>query len=186
MDSRAAAAEKPTAQDPLPAKPEQPVEAEKPELGPPAPPDPETPELPEPEPEADPLTEAAAAGRIVVIGDSDFVRDDLLRGDYRQMGGPMSINGTQFFAHLIDWLSQDRDLVALQSRIPVDRKLQLVEAKLDQQEDPRDAEKRLRSKTTGLVALNVMLPCLALLVLGLSVFGWRRGQKRRFLQSTGN
>ena len=80
----------------------------------------------------------------------------------------------------------DRDLVALQSRIPVDRKLQLVEAKLDQQEDPRDAEKRLRSKTTGLVALNVMLPCLALLVLGLSVFGWRRGEKRRFLQSTGN
>ncbi|MEC7584858.1 MAG: Gldg family protein [Planctomycetota bacterium] len=175
----AAAAEKP-GQDPVPEKPE------KPELGPPTPPEAETPEAPEPEPEADQLTEATAAGRIVAIGDSDFIRDDLLRGDYRQLGGPMSLNGLQFFAQLLDWISQDDDLVALQSRIPVDRKLQLVDAVSDKPEDPRDAEKRLRTKTRGLVLLNVLVPGLMLLVLGLSVFVSRRSQKRSFLQSTDN
>ena len=179
-DDPAAAAAKP-GQDPVSEKPEQP------ELGPPAPPDaPETPEVPEPEAEADQLTEATAAGRIVAIGDSDFIRDDMLRGDYRQMGGPVSLMGLQFFAQLVDWLSQDNDLVALQSRIPVDRKLQLVDTVSDKPEDPRDAEQRLSRKTKLLVAFNVLVPCLALLVLGLSVFVSRRAQKRSFLQSMDN
>ncbi|MEC7583560.1 MAG: Gldg family protein [Planctomycetota bacterium] len=178
-DDPAAAAEKP-GQDPVSEKPEQP------EMGPPAPPEAEASEVPEPDPEAAQLTEATAAGRIVAIADSDFIRDDLLRGDYRQLGGPVSLNGLQFFAQLLDWISQDDDLVALQSRIPVDRKLQLVDVVADQPEDPRDAELYLLGKTAVLVFLNATVPCVLLLVLGLSVFVSRRAQKRSFLQSTDN
>src|SRR5690606_33711542 len=48
------------------------------------------------------------AGRIVVIGDSDFVRDDLVRGEYQQAGGPVSgTSGAPFFSYLLDWLAED-------------------------------------------------------------------------------
>jgi ABC-type uncharacterized transport system involved in gliding motility auxiliary subunit len=135
---------------------------------------------PTPEPRLD---AAAAAGRFIVIGDSDFLRDDLVAGTYQQLGGPVSFHGRLFFQLLCDWLSQDSDLVALHTRVPVDRKLDLVKESMDKAPDPRDAEKQLRRKTNALVWLNVVVPCALLLVLGGAVFVSRRAQKRSFLQS---
>lgn len=136
--------------------------------------------------EPEQLTSARAPGRIVVVGDSDFVRDDFVRRDYLQLGGPVSVYGGNFFLLLVDWLSQDSDLVALQSRGPIDRKLELVKAQLDRAEDPRDVERRLEQKRTSLVWLNIVLPCFLLLSAGLLVWVVRNAQKRQFLESIGN
>ena len=88
-----------------------------------------------------------------------------------------------FFAQMLDWLSDDRDLVDLQSRAPTDRTLALVAASSKTNEDPRDAEQALRSKTRLLVGFNVIMPCVLLLVFGLLVWRFRRNQKRAFLAS---
>ncbi len=116
-------------------------------VGPPAPKEPDAAEVPAAAPEAAPLAKGERAGRIVMIGDSDFVRDDLVRGDYRQAGGPWSGLGPVFFAQLLDWLAEDRDLLELQSRVPVDRKLAFVDPQTVPGGDPRLAEQTLRAKT---------------------------------------
>jgi ABC-type uncharacterized transport system involved in gliding motility auxiliary subunit len=133
----------------------------------------------------DPMaTQASSPGRIVVVGDATFLRDDLINGDYGRIGGPSSgAMAMPFFAQMLDWLSDDRDLVELQSRVPADRTLTLVEPSADSQEDARDAEQALRSKTNSLVVVNVALPCVLLLVFGLIVWRIRRNQKHAFLAS---
>jgi len=129
-------------------------------------------------------SQSASKGRIVVVGDATFLRDDVLGGDYTRMGGPDSgATAMPFFAQMLDWLSDDRDLVDLQSRVPADRTLALVEVSSKTNEDARDTEQALRSKTTRLVALNVLIPSLLLLTFGLLVWRIRRNQKRAFLAS---
>ncbi len=162
-------------------------QAKEPEVGPP---------LPKPDASADALAKAPAdpemlqqvAGnaRIVAFADSDFVRDDFTRGLYRQQGGPNSIFGAAFFPMLLDWLSQDSDLVALQSRLPKDRKISLLGDQLIDTGDRRDAEKQLRTTRSSLVVANVAGPCAVMLALGLFVLFSRRAQKRRFLEAIGN
>ncbi len=120
-------------------------------------------------------------GRIVVVGDATFLRDDLVSGSVQQQGGPVSVYGMAFFAQMLDWLSEDRDLIALQSRVPTDRTLSLVEDRVDAKKDPRGAEQSLRSKTRALVAWNVALPSLLLAGFGLVLWVVRRNQKRAFL-----
>ncbi|MBX3463018.1 MAG: GldG family protein [Planctomycetes bacterium] len=133
--------------------------------------------------EAEPLQQALRPGRIVMIGDSDFVRDDLVRGDHRQGGGPWSSLGPVFFAQLLDWLAEDQDLLELQSRVPVDRKLKFVDGDPVAAGDPRLAEQALRAKTTWLRTLNVVVPIGLLALFGLAVLLVRRAQKRSFLTS---
>ncbi|MEC7724467.1 MAG: Gldg family protein, partial [Planctomycetota bacterium] len=128
-------------------------------------------------------TEAEAPGRIVMIGDATFLRDDMLSGSLRQQGGPFSAYGLVFFAQMLDWLSEDRDLIALQTRVPTDRTLEFVEGEIASKADPRDAEQALRSKTRALVAWNVALPSLLLAGFGVAVWLIRRNQKRAFLAS---
>jgi ABC-type uncharacterized transport system involved in gliding motility auxiliary subunit len=122
-------------------------------------------------------------GRIVVIGDADFVRDDLVQGVYARAGGPAS-GGTArpFFAQLLDWLVEDQDLVALQSRAAVDRSLKFADG-LEATADARTAEQTLRRKITWLRGLNVVLPGALLALFGLVLLLWRRAEKRRFLAS---
>jgi len=148
-----------------------------------APPQPDAPAAPPTPAEAAMVTQGERAGRIVLIGDSDFLRDDLVRGDYAQLGGPVSRLGGAFLIHLLDWLAEDGDLVALQSKGSVDRTLKLVEPSLAATADPRLQEQALRSKTTWLRTLNVVLPGGLLALLGLVVFLLRRAQKRAFLSS---
>jgi ABC-type sugar transport system permease subunit len=134
----------------------------------------------------EPILAASKKGRIVAFADSDFVRDDFTRGVYRQQGGPYSIFGAAFFPMLIDWISQDSDLIALQSRLPSDRKIALLGDQVDQAADRRDTEQKLRATRTTLVTANVAGPCIVVLALGLAVLLFRRAQKRRFLESLGN
>lgn len=125
-------------------------------------------------------------GRIVVVGDADFLRDDLVRGDHAQAGGPVSgRTAAPFFAQLLDWLAEDKDLVALQSKVAADRTLKFVDEVRDPNADPRLYEQTLRQKTASLRLWNVMAPGLLLAGLGLAVFFVRRAQKRTFLSSIG-
>jgi len=156
------------------------------EFGPPAPKEPKEATPPKAPPEADMLAKAAQPGRIVMIGDSDFVRDDLVQGVYRQAGGPMSVLGGAFFLQLLDWLAEDRDLLELQSRVPVDRKLQFLDADSVAGGDARLAEQALRAKSTWLRAINVVVPVGLLALFGLLVLMVRRAQKRSFLASLPN
>lgn len=175
-EARKAAAEKgePTA---APGEPVQPPD----EAGPPPPPPAaDAPKVPD---EAPPLQRAEKPGRIVMLGDADFLRDDFVRGDYRQLGGPWSAFGPSFFAQLLDWLAEDRDLIELQARVPVDRTLKLVEDQAIAGGDARVAEQALRRKTTWLRAVNVVLPCALLAAFGFLVWSVRRAQKRAFLAS---
>ncbi|GDY02113.1 hypothetical protein LBMAG49_14420 [Planctomycetota bacterium] len=133
-----------------------------------------------------PMLAAKAPGRIVVIGDSDFLRDDFVRGEYQQIGGPASLYGALFFGVMLDWLSQDSDLMSLYAHQPIDRKLQLLAVDPGKIEDPRDSEKRLRSKTNVITAINVAIPCGLLCLLGAIVWLIRRAQKRAFLAAIGN
>lgn len=134
--------------------------------------------------EAAMVARGAQQGRILLIGDADFLRDDLVRGDYAQAGGPVSgRTGASFFAQLLDWLAEDKDLVALQSKVATDRSLKFVEPTTSPNADPRLAEQALRSKTSWLRALNVVVPGGLLAVLGLLVFFVRRAQKRAFLST---
>lgn len=123
-------------------------------------------------------------GRVLVIGDSDFLRDDIVGGQYQQAGGPVSgAFAAPFFAQLLDWLAEDSDLVALQSKAAVDRTLKFLDANATSGPDPRLHEQALRVKTTWLRALNVVVPGALLAALGLCVLLVRRAQKRTFLSS---
>jgi ABC-type uncharacterized transport system involved in gliding motility auxiliary subunit len=137
-------------------------------------------------PEPAMLERAEKPGRIIAIGDADFLRDDLVRGDYQQLGGPVSATALPFMMQLLDWLAEDRDLVELQSRVPVDRTLRFVDPNEAPAADPRVAEQQLERKTTVLRTLNTVLPMLALGSFGLLVFLLRRAQKRSFLESVAN
>jgi ABC-type uncharacterized transport system involved in gliding motility auxiliary subunit len=143
-------------------------------------------DAPKPPPEPEPFLKGDKPGRIVMIGDSDFVRDDLVRGDYHQAGGPYSTMGAVFFLGLLDWIAEDSDLVALQARVPIDRTLKLVEEQATPNADARLQEQTLRSKTSWLRGLNVVLPAGLLAAFGLCVFLVRRAQKRTFLASLGS
>ena len=161
--------------------------AQEPDVGPPKPPEKtageaKTSVVAEPTP----IAVASAPGRIVAFADSDFLRDDFARGAYRQLGGPHSLFGAAFFPMLLDWLSQDSDLVALQSRLPADRRITLVDDLGDGSQDRLAAEKKLRTTQSFLVTMNVVSPCLLVLILGFAVLFVRRSQKRRFLSSVEN
>jgi ABC-type uncharacterized transport system involved in gliding motility auxiliary subunit len=122
-------------------------------------------------------------GRILLVGDSDFLRDDLVNRGYAQAGGPVSLLAHSFFPQLLDWLAEDSDLVALQSKSAVDRTVKLLDADATPGADPRLTEQALRRKTTWLRTLNVLAPAALLAALGLAVFFVRRAQKRTFLTS---
>ena len=128
-------------------------------------------------------TEASSPGRIVMVGDATFLRDDLIGGAMQQQGGPVSAYGLVFFAQMLDWLSEDRDLIALQTRVPTDRTLKFVEEEVDGRQDPRDAEQALRSRTRALIVWNVALPSALLAAFGAALWLVRRNQKRAFLAS---
>jgi ABC-type uncharacterized transport system involved in gliding motility auxiliary subunit len=127
--------------------------------------------------------EASAPGQIVIIGDATFLRDDVLT-EYAKIGGPVSgSKAMPFFASLLDWLSGDEDLVELQTRVAADRTMTLVESSAQPNADPRKAEQALRSKTSWLIWLNVVGPCVLLSLFGAVLGLVRRNQKRAFLAS---
>ena len=161
-----------------PQEPQRPMPLPQGPIGPPKPADQDAAKAPAIE-EAAPLTASAADGHLVVVGDADFLRDDLVRNEYGQRGGPASTLGFTFFSQLLDWLAQDQDLIELQSRVSVQRALQLVSEKPG--EAPADFEKRRDQMKTRLQLLNILLPILVLGGIGIVVYMGRRAQKRSFL-----
>ncbi|MCR9243974.1 MAG: GldG family protein [bacterium] len=158
-------------------------ENEEPVVGPPSPvTDAGGNEIPAAAPEAELVAQGERDGRIIMIGDSDFIRDDLVGGNYARLGGPYSTMGGAFFNNLLQWLAKDSDLVALQSRQLTTRTLQLVDDPAPGT-DPRVVEEAVNAKTAALRGVNIVLPCLLLGAFGLMVFMIRRGQKKTFLES---
>jgi len=131
----------------------------------------------------EPRTVAAEGARLLVVGDSEMVRDDLLTGQYARIGGPYSQAGATFFAHLLDNLSGDRELLALYRRYVPSRGQSYAER--DLANEPQEAfERRVRATEWWWRSVNVMLPILCLVVLGGGVAMVRRRQKRQFLGET--
>ncbi|MCL4306548.1 Gldg family protein [bacterium] len=98
------------------------------------------------------LTESSNA-RMVVVGDGNF-----LQGQYMQQGGPNLV----LFLNMIDWLSQDTDLLAIRSREAAVRPL-----------DPNITdETKQRVKLANLIGP----PALVLLI---GVWRWNRRRNRK-------
>ena len=61
----------------------------------------------DPDQEPDPVLRTVAPARVVVVGDADFLRDDLVGGPngfaYGQYG-PISPHGRVFFLNMLDWI----------------------------------------------------------------------------------
>ncbi len=135
------------------------------------------------EKDKDPATLFAAAegAQVVVIGDSDFIRDDLVSGTYSQLGGPLSRLGPAFFLSMLDWLSQDEDLLALRVKDVVDRSIRLVDPDLASELSPAKFAETVERKAFWVRAINVIGPPLLLLLFGLIVLMKRGASKRAFL-----
>ena len=138
---------------------------------------------PEPEPDPDPVFAGTAPGRVVAIGDSDFLRDDLVTGQFQQAGGPVSRTGPTFFLNLLDWLAEDQDLFELRNKLGIDRTLKLLTEEEQAGEDLVGISEKLRDKHFWVRVLNVTLPLALLLGFGALVFARRRTAKRSFLKS---
>jgi hypothetical protein len=134
-----------------------------------------------------PLFQAVNKGQIVVVGDSDFLRDDLVgtpaRGPaYAQIGGPASTTGRRFFLAMLDWIHGDDDLGQLYNRNLTRRVLSFGEHDV-RTERPEDFRQRLITKTSILRWLNILLPPLLLVAFGVVLALKRHAQKRAFLAS---
>lgn len=147
-------------------------------IGPPIDED-ETPEVPE---DPDPVLASTEPGRLIVIGDSDFLRDDLLTGTYGQLG-PVSRSGGTFFLNLLDWIAEDQDLFELRNKVSVDRSMKLISEDERQGKDLAAINDTLRDKQFWVRLLNIVLPPALLLGFGLLVFLKRRTAKRSFLKT---
>lgn len=173
----------PAAQDPV--KPVQPASpAQDPEAieGPPLPGSGEAPEQ-DKEQDPDPIMKAPASAQLIVIGDADFLRDDLMpRSAEYQQTGPISAYGEQFFGNLIDWLAEDQDLVDLRNKTSPDRRLKFAEDDLSVGDPKRFAEQK-KSRGRLLTYLNILFPVGAILAIWILASLFRRSRKQAFLTS---
>ncbi|MDA0374061.1 MAG: GldG family protein [Planctomycetota bacterium] len=128
------------------------------------------------------IDEAREGARLVVVADATFLRDDLVGGEYQQVGGPVSAVGPMFFANLLDWLAADRDLFELRMRgFGVDRRLQMVDEEDRAGMPPERLQQEVDRRTARVRYWAVALPVKLLLLLGAGVLFARHAQKRRFL-----
>jgi len=153
------------------------VAAQEPE-GPPAPDAGESKEQEDEEPE--PIMRADSA-QLIVIGDSDFVRDDLLTGEYQQQGGPVSETGELFLGNLIDWLAEDQDLLALRKKVIEPRPIRFVED--DPAADRAEIAAAVNATTNAVRWVNLVVPVGAMLMIWLLTGLQRRRRKQSFVAS---
>jgi ABC-type uncharacterized transport system involved in gliding motility auxiliary subunit len=121
---------------------------------------------------------------VVVVGDADFLRDDLVGGPngfaYGQFG-PVSPSGRAFFVNMLDWIYQDDDLVALSNRGTSARLMSFAEQDVLGGERAEQFRERLTGKVSTLRWLNILVPPLILLGFGAILALLRHAQKRTFL-----
>jgi len=125
------------------------------------------------------LTKSEKKSDIVVIGDASPFRDDFLMGLPPQPLGPNSRAALPFFLNLLDWMALDTDLAALRAQRDVDRKLYFVSP--EENLSPAEAERAIASRKSFLRWLNVLLPTVILLSVGLFLLVKRSSEKRHFL-----
>jgi ABC-type uncharacterized transport system involved in gliding motility auxiliary subunit len=131
------------------------------------------------------LLTAAPGARLVVIGDSDFVRDDLVTGEYQRIGGPMSVFGPTFFVNLLDWLAGDQDLYDLRGKGVVDRTQRfLTPEEVRNTTNLQRTEQIRRGRESFARLWNTAVPPSLMLLFGVVVFASRRARKRAFLDRT--
>ncbi len=143
-----------------------------------------------------PLEVAPATAQLVVLGDSDFLRDDFVNGGYGQVGramtmGPVSVTQQDyrtplFLVALLDWLVQDTDLVALRSKVGADRSIKLAEQDTLAAESLEAFTQRVHKKTSRLQWANILGPAGLLLLVWVVVALQRRARKVAFLRSVGS
>ena len=129
----------------------------------------------------DPIFKATAAGRLIVIGDSDFIRDDLTRQEYGQAGGPVSRFGLAFFGNLVDEIAGDSDLLALRNKSVPDRRINFVEGGIET--DPAQLDEQVRTAGDFWRWFNIVGPFGAIMVIWLVSGLRRRARKQSFLAS---
>ncbi|HLU38120.1 MAG TPA: Gldg family protein, partial [Planctomycetota bacterium] len=137
-----------------------------------------------------PFRERAEPGaQLVVVGDSDFLRDDMLTYVYLQQGrslvvGPASDQRAwAFYNAILDWLVQDDDLIALRSKVGTDRTIRLGEHDVMAGESAERFLQRVSRKAAILQWVNVLGPAVLLLVLWLVVAIRRARRKAAFVGS---
>ena len=92
--------------------------------------DPAAPHLPETaaEPEIDPEEESsddgsaeAPEGRLVIVGDSDFIGNNLALAP---------LGNADLFLNMVNWLTEDEDLIAIRPRAAEDRRITMTSAQV--------------------------------------------------------
>ncbi|GEM_PF-1523564 len=118
--------------------------------------------------------------RVVVVGDSSFIRDDFLQGVGPARQPNSGQGGPALFMNLLDWLTMDLDLVELRTQRTVDRTMTYVSQDF-LGESQEEYKERVAAKKTLLRFLNVLGPVILLVAFGFLTWSKRIGEKRRFL-----
>jgi len=141
------------------------------------------------------LEQAPETADLLVIGDATFLRDDFYGYDYMRqvpiaagvsMYGPA--DGKQgapqfFFKNLLDWLAQERDLLALQNKIPTDRSMTFLSRDEAGGETVEEFRERAIARQKLIQGISGFGPAVLLTLFGLAVWMRRRRQKRAFLST---
>ncbi len=133
------------------------------------------------------LAKAPATAELVVIGDADLMRDDLVSAEYAQAGGPYSVEtAPRFFSGLLDWLSEDSDLMELTNKKTTERVLDYGKSlSLRPGDSVEEMTRSQERKATRLRLLTIAGPVGLVLAVWVIVFLRRRSQKEAFLASVG-
>ncbi|MBI5853149.1 MAG: GldG family protein [Planctomycetes bacterium] len=136
--------------------------------------------------DADPAlrTSAGTGAQLLIVADSDFVRDDLIAGEYGQVG-PVSQLGPSFFLSLLDWLAQDRDLFGLTGKKFTDRRQKVLEEGELTRIAPERLQEEVERRQGSLRWRNAVIPPLLFVAFGVASFLWRRSRKKQFLHGVG-
>ncbi|MEO0481063.1 MAG: GldG family protein [Planctomycetota bacterium] len=127
------------------------------------------------------LTEGTAEGRLLVFGDSTFLRDDFAFGELTSLGMPARTLGHSFFLSLLDWLAGDDDLVELRDRRPVDRRQVYVDVGERSAFGLAKTAEVERDRVSTVRRINLVLPMIVLFAIGGAVVFVRRARGRRFV-----
>ena len=146
---------------------------------------PSTPQDKESDPDA--LWKASPDAQLIVIGDADFIRDDLrgIQGPYGPQSlrygplGPTSIYGAAFFTNMVDWLAEDEDLLALRNISPTNRSLNFASEDIESDNEQYLADIKARERRLSLMV--VAGPVAAIVVVWLIATVVRRSRKQAFL-----
>lgn len=136
-----------------------------------------------PEPMPARIDVAKEPGRVLVIGDASFVRDDFLQG-LPPLRRPASIGGIQLYENAVDWMALDSDLIALRNKRESDRGLKFAEPDITGKEAPEAFAERVAAAKSFAKWTNILLPAIVLLAIGLVLLSVRSAEKRSFLANT--